>query len=246
MTRCAQAPKRPSAQTTVTNLAKALHQLKVGTATISGHADSIGSDSSNQELSERRANFVLKSLQAQQVSTTLDAKGYGETIPPDANCAAASRSSFRKGKDPTSDSTSQEFVPTRYFAPRLGQPRVKSRLQSRNVLGAVGNSHSFGNEEICLASMLQLKEFLAGAVVVQMPHIKRGGSSRVAAEVGAIQRRCRGRTLPVTALLGEHHKEFAKPVCLRRVQRDTTGRAEGAVHIDVIVQRHFGHDHRHR
>jgi OmpA-OmpF porin, OOP family len=72
---------RSEAQSTITNLAKVLNELKVHKATISGHTDSIGSDSSNQDLSERRAKSVLNALLAKQVSATLDAKGYGETKP---------------------------------------------------------------------------------------------------------------------------------------------------------------------
>jgi len=72
---------RPEAKTTIASLAKLFTDLKVGKATISGHTDSIGTDEYNQGLSERRANSVLSALQAANVTTTLEAHGYGETKP---------------------------------------------------------------------------------------------------------------------------------------------------------------------
>jgi OOP family OmpA-OmpF porin len=72
---------RPEAKDTMAKLAALFSDLKIKKATISGHTDSIGSDTYNQDLSERRANAVRQALLGLSVATTLDAKGYGETKP---------------------------------------------------------------------------------------------------------------------------------------------------------------------
>jgi outer membrane protein OmpA-like peptidoglycan-associated protein len=50
---------------------------------VQGHTDSFGDDASNQALSRSRANSVLQYLSANMAlgATTLDAVGYGETVP---------------------------------------------------------------------------------------------------------------------------------------------------------------------
>ena len=72
---------RPQAQQTVTKLAAVFTKLAVKTAVVSGHTDSIGTDSYNQDLSKRRAQSVVDALKATGVGTTLEAKGYGESKP---------------------------------------------------------------------------------------------------------------------------------------------------------------------
>ena len=72
---------RPQAQQTVTKLAAVFTKLAVKTAVVSGHTDSIGTDSYNQDLSERRAQSVVDALKTAGVGTTLEAKGYGESKP---------------------------------------------------------------------------------------------------------------------------------------------------------------------
>lgn len=72
---------RPASKDTIANLAKLFNDLKIKNATISGHTDAIGSDAYNQDLSERRANSVRQALLGLNVTTDLDAVGFGETKP---------------------------------------------------------------------------------------------------------------------------------------------------------------------
>ncbi len=72
---------RPASKETMASLAKVFTDLKIKNATISGHTDAIGTDSYNQDLSERRANSVKQALLSLNVTTTLEAVGYGETKP---------------------------------------------------------------------------------------------------------------------------------------------------------------------
>ncbi len=66
-------------------LAAAMTELDVPTAEIGGHTDAIGSDSYNQELSERRAASVVAALKDRGVTASLSAVGYGEGAPVAAN-----------------------------------------------------------------------------------------------------------------------------------------------------------------
>lgn len=64
---------------------------------IDGHTDSVGRASSNQLLSERRANAVRDYLISNGISADrLSAKGYGETSPIDTNATRAGRKNNRR------------------------------------------------------------------------------------------------------------------------------------------------------
>ena len=64
---------------------------------IEGHTDSVGSESSNQLLSERRANAVKDYLVANGInSDRLTAKGYGESNPIDSNKTRSGRQNNRR------------------------------------------------------------------------------------------------------------------------------------------------------
>ena len=64
---------------------------------IEGHTDSVGSESSNQLLSERRANAVKDYLVANGInSDRLSAKGYGESRPIDSNKTRSGRQNNRR------------------------------------------------------------------------------------------------------------------------------------------------------
>jgi len=76
---------RADAATTLEAVAGVLNTLEVTQASVSGHTDSIGSDSENQTLSEERADAVVADLEQRGVATTLTAEGYGESRPVAAN-----------------------------------------------------------------------------------------------------------------------------------------------------------------
>lgn len=64
---------------------------------IAGHTDSVGSESSNQLLSERRANAVRDYLVANGINADrLTAKGYGESNPIDSNKTRSGRQNNRR------------------------------------------------------------------------------------------------------------------------------------------------------
>ncbi|MBW3563762.1 MAG: OmpA family protein [Acidobacteria bacterium] len=64
---------------------------------ISGHTDSVGSASYNQNLSEERARAVTRYLTSQGVSPTrITARGYGESLPTSSNETAAGRQLNRR------------------------------------------------------------------------------------------------------------------------------------------------------
>ena len=64
---------------------------------IEGHTDSVGSEASNQKLSEERASSVMNYLIEHGIaSNRLSAKGYGESKPLDTNNTAAGRANNRR------------------------------------------------------------------------------------------------------------------------------------------------------
>jgi len=63
--------------------------------TIGGHTDSVGSDSLNQKLSERRANAVKKYLES-KLSNQFTAVGYGESSPIASNRTRKGRAQNRR------------------------------------------------------------------------------------------------------------------------------------------------------
>jgi OmpA-OmpF porin, OOP family len=64
---------------------------------VEGHTDSTGSDSYNLDLSQRRAESVVKYLVSKGVSSSrLNAKGFGESNPVVANDSASSRAQNRR------------------------------------------------------------------------------------------------------------------------------------------------------
>jgi outer membrane protein OmpA-like peptidoglycan-associated protein len=67
------------------------------TIVVGGHADSTGSESYNQRLSERRADAVANYLQNQGVrGSRIDAIGYGEGSPKASNNTASGRQQNRR------------------------------------------------------------------------------------------------------------------------------------------------------
>lgn len=72
---------RPDASSVLDDLATAMKAINASAADVSGHTDSVGSDSYNLDLSERRAQSVVTALVQRGVTTAMDAKGYGEARP---------------------------------------------------------------------------------------------------------------------------------------------------------------------
>lgn len=79
-----------SARAKVQDIAEVLNDQAQGRrVSVEGHTDSIGSESANQLLSERRADSVASALEAEGVSSQrLTAKGYGKRYPVAANTHA--------------------------------------------------------------------------------------------------------------------------------------------------------------
>src|SRR6185369_1524598 len=71
----------PAARTNLDNLAASLQKYKDSELMIVGHTDAKGTDSYNQELSERRARSAASYLRSQGVSRRIQALGRGETEP---------------------------------------------------------------------------------------------------------------------------------------------------------------------
>ncbi|MEZ4363343.1 MAG: OmpA family protein [Kofleriaceae bacterium] len=70
---------------------------EVGKVTVEGHTDSDGDDTSNLELSQRRAEAVVAYLVRKGVDPSrLIAKGYGETQPVTTNATAKGRATNRR------------------------------------------------------------------------------------------------------------------------------------------------------
>ena len=64
---------------------------------VAGHTDSVGSDASNQLLSERRASAVASYLSSKQVlDARIETVGFGEKYPVADNATAAGRSENRR------------------------------------------------------------------------------------------------------------------------------------------------------
>ena len=82
---------------TLQAIAAILKEYPKANFTIEGHTDSVGSKSSNQLLSERRANAVMDYLVNNGISADrLTAVGYGEDNPIDSNATRAGRANNRR------------------------------------------------------------------------------------------------------------------------------------------------------
>ncbi|MDQ0728722.1 OmpA family protein [Microbacterium sp. W4I20] len=76
---------RADAGKTLDAVAEVLTSLEVAQASVSGHTDSVGSDSYNLSLSEDRADAVVDGLEDRGVRTSLTGEGFGESRPVAAN-----------------------------------------------------------------------------------------------------------------------------------------------------------------
>jgi len=88
---------QPGAQDKLREIAGIMQQYPRTMIEIVGHTDSVGSESMNQVLSERRADSVKTYLTGQGLtSTSITAKGFGEDHPVASNDTAEGRQQNRR------------------------------------------------------------------------------------------------------------------------------------------------------
>jgi outer membrane protein OmpA-like peptidoglycan-associated protein len=88
---------KPGAMATMERLAQFMRDYPERSVRIEGHTDSVGSDATNQALSERRADAVRDALVAQNApSERIDTVGYGESRPIASNDNVAGRQQNRR------------------------------------------------------------------------------------------------------------------------------------------------------
>jgi outer membrane protein OmpA-like peptidoglycan-associated protein len=87
----------PGAKTTIKKLASFLGEYPAKTVLVEGHTDNVGSDTYNQDLSERRAISVKNALiQAGVDGSRIDTMGLGESQPITDNSTSAGRLKNRR------------------------------------------------------------------------------------------------------------------------------------------------------
>ena len=87
----------PGAMTTIDKLASFLAEYPAKTVLVEGHTDNVGSDTYNQDLSERRAISVKNALiQAGVNGSRIDTSGLGESQPITDNSTSAGRLKNRR------------------------------------------------------------------------------------------------------------------------------------------------------
>ena len=107
-----QATLLPGAQRAITSLTQFLRDYPERNVLIEGHTDNVGSDASNQSLSERRANAVRDALLAQGLAAQrIRIMGLGEQYPVSTNDTPAGRQQNRRVEIIISDP--QGVVPAR-------------------------------------------------------------------------------------------------------------------------------------
>ena len=87
---------RGDARTNLNNLADNLNKYDETNLMIAGHTDAIGSDSYNQDLSERRAESAARYLRSQGVTRPIETVGLGEREPVADNDTEDGRSRNRR------------------------------------------------------------------------------------------------------------------------------------------------------
>ncbi|MBN3815662.1 OmpA family protein [Paraburkholderia sp. Se-20369] len=93
----AQATLTPAAAARLDALIKQAQGARIGTLTVNGYTDSVGSDAYNQDLSERRAQAVASHLRARGLNAErFVSRGYGKADPVDSNATEAGRAKNRR------------------------------------------------------------------------------------------------------------------------------------------------------
>jgi outer membrane protein OmpA-like peptidoglycan-associated protein len=86
-----------SAQDVLDRIATAMTAVSTASAVITGHTDSLGSEASNQALSEARAEAVVAYIAGKGVDTArLSSQGMGETMPVADNGTREGRAANRR------------------------------------------------------------------------------------------------------------------------------------------------------
>ncbi|NTX25705.1 OmpA family protein [Burkholderia pyrrocinia] len=93
----AKATLKPAAQTRLDELIKLAGGVRIGTLTVNGYTDSVGSEAYNQDLSERRARAVANYLQEHGLKAErFVSHGYGKADPVDSNATEGGRARNRR------------------------------------------------------------------------------------------------------------------------------------------------------
>lgn len=88
---------KPQSATVLSTIAQVMKKNSDWVLTVEGHTDNIGGDTSNQELSARRAAAVKAALVALGVPAThLNSSGYGASVPRETNTTLAGRARNRR------------------------------------------------------------------------------------------------------------------------------------------------------
>ncbi|KVN17364.1 hypothetical protein WT09_14000 [Burkholderia stagnalis] len=88
---------KPAARARLDDLINQVRGARIGTVTVNGYTDSLGSDAYNQDLSERRARAVATYLQARGLKAERFVNhGYGKENPVDSNATEAGRGKNRR------------------------------------------------------------------------------------------------------------------------------------------------------
>ena len=88
---------KPTAMGSITKLAAFLNQHPERRILIEGFTDSVGNDSANQQLSERRSQAVSQALQQAGINgARIDVRGYGERYPVANNTSTSDRALNRR------------------------------------------------------------------------------------------------------------------------------------------------------
>jgi outer membrane protein OmpA-like peptidoglycan-associated protein len=111
---------KPGGTRVLQRVADFLAEYPQRTVVIEGFTDSVGSESLNQDLSERRANTVRLALIPMGIDPTrITARGYGKAFPVASNDTSAGRQLNRRVEIVISDENGQ-IGPRRYGPERIG------------------------------------------------------------------------------------------------------------------------------
>ena len=122
---------RPESTEALDQLVKLLNENPHVTIELSAHTDMVGSDQSNMELSQKRANSVTSYFESKGIpAARMVAKGYGESKPKTIKRKVAEKYPFLKEKDVLTE----EFIKTLEDAEQQEQCNQMNRRTEFRVL----------------------------------------------------------------------------------------------------------------